>query len=99
MHDAGLAGRVALITGAGSGLGAAFARRLASDGAIVVVNDLDREAAERVAAEVRGEAAAFDVTDAAAFDAAMDGAVARHGRLDILVNNAGHRAQAGPAAL
>ena len=84
-----LAGQVAFVTGAGSGMGAAFARRLAADGAIIVVNDLDTAAAEAVATEVGGEAAVFDVCDSAAFDAAVNGAVARHGRLDIMVNNAG----------
>lgn len=84
-----LAGQVAFITGAGSGLGAAFARRLARDGATVVVNDLQPDAAAGVAAEVGGDTAIFDVCDAAAFDAEVDKAVARHGRLDILVNNAG----------
>ena len=82
-------GLVALVTGAGSGLGAAISRRLAADGATVVVNDLRADAAEVVAKEVDGEAAPFDVSDSAAFDAAVDGVVARHGRIDIVVNNAG----------
>lgn len=80
---------VAFITGGGSGLGAAAARRLAADGAIIVVNDVSREAAEKVAAEVGGLAYAFDVTDSQAFDQAIDDAVSRLGRLDIMVNNAG----------
>ena len=84
-----LDGSVALVTGAGSGLGAAVAGRLAADGAVVVVNDLRPDAAAAVAEEVSGEAAPFDVTDSAAFDAAVDDVVARHGRLDIVVNNAG----------
>lgn len=84
-----LAGQIAFVTGAGSGMGAAFARRLAADGATIVVNDLDEAAARAVAAEVGGEAAPFDVCDSAAFDAAVDATVARHGRLHIMVNNAG----------
>ena len=84
-----LDGQVAFITGAGSGLGAAFARRLAEDGATVVINDLNPNAAADVAAEVGGDTAIFDVCDAGSFDAEIDKAVARHGRLDILVNNAG----------
>jgi 3-oxoacyl-[acyl-carrier protein] reductase len=82
-------GSIALVTGAGSGLGHAIARRLAADGAIVVVNDLDGDAAKRVAEEIEGEPVPFDVTDASAFDAAVDHAVERHGRIDVLVNNAG----------
>src|ERR1041384_6647254 len=82
-------GNVAFVTGAGSGLGAAIARRLAKDGAIVVANDLDASAAGAIAGEVGGEAAPFDVTDSAAFDAAVDAAVERHGRPDVMVNNAG----------
>jgi len=70
-------------------LGAAIAARLAADGAVVAVNDLDATAAEKVAADVGGEAAVFDVVDAPAFDAAVDGLVERHGRIDVLVNNAG----------
>jgi 3-oxoacyl-[acyl-carrier protein] reductase len=87
--DGPLAGQVAFVTGGGSGLGAAICRRLAADGAHVVVNDLDRGAAEAVAGEVGGRGLAFDVVDAAAVDAAVDAVVAEHGRLDIVVNNAG----------
>ena len=89
MGDGSLAGRVAVVTGGGSGMGAAFCRRLATDGALVVVNDLAGEAAEAVAKEVGGEPAVFDVTDSAAFTACVDDVVARHGRLDVMVNNAG----------
>ncbi|MEY2610780.1 MAG: hypothetical protein RLZZ128_1429 [Actinomycetota bacterium] len=84
-----LDGRVVIVTGAGSGMGAAFARRLAADGAHVVVNDIDETGAGRVAEEVGGEVAVFDVADPSSFDAAVDRIVAHHGRLDVLINNAG----------
>ena len=84
-----LDGQVAFITGGGSGLGAAAAARLAADGAIVVVNDLNQDAAAHVADLHGGLHFAFDVTDSAAFDAAVDSAVRQLGRLDIMVNNAG----------
>lgn len=95
-HDIGdvvragtLEGQVVLVTGGGSGLGASFARRLAVDGAHVVVGDVNESGAGRVASEIGGEAAVFDVTDSAAFDAVVDRVVAHHGRIDVLINNAG----------
>ena len=84
-----LEGQVAFITGGGSGLGAASAERLARDGAIVVINDLDAGSAKAVADRHGGLSYAFDVTDSAAMDSALDDTVARLGRLDIMVNNAG----------
>ncbi len=84
-----LDGQVAFVTGAGSGLGASFARRLAADGAHVVVNDRDEAAAGKTATAIGGEVAAFDVTDSVAMDAAVDRVAMHHGRLDIMINNAG----------
>ncbi len=89
-----LDGRVAIITGAGAGLGRAHALALASRGARVVINDLNWASAEAVAEEVRaagGEALARagSVTDEAAVKAMVDQTLAQFGRIDILVNNAG----------
>ena len=81
--------KVALITGAGSGIGAAIARTLSARGFHVLVTDRDVEAAERVARETGGEARALDVTDAAAVTAAAQAAITRHERLDVWVSNAG----------
>ena len=88
-----LAGKVALVTGAASGLGAATARRLAKDGAAVLLTDRDL-AGEDVAASITaaGGHAAFrlhDVTSHPDWAAAVEHAVTDFGRLDILVNNAG----------
>ncbi|WP_438029571.1 SDR family NAD(P)-dependent oxidoreductase [Sorangium sp. So ce233] len=90
-----LDGKVAIVTGASRGIGAAVARRLASDGAAVVLSYAREEkAAMEVVAAVRaagGRASAFraDVADASQIAALFDRAIAEHGRLDILVNNAG----------
>ncbi len=89
-----LSGQVAIVTGAGGGLGREHALLLAAHGARVVVNDLSRDAADAVAAEIGaagGEALAIaaSVTDFAAVTAMVDQVVARWGRVDILVNNAG----------
>jgi rhamnulose-1-phosphate aldolase/alcohol dehydrogenase len=88
-----LAGRIAFITGAGSGIGAAIARRLASEGACVVVADRDAEAASKVTAGIGGPDVATwvqaDVTDPAAVAAAVRAAVVAFGGVDLVVNNAG----------
>lgn len=89
-----LAGRVAIVTGSGGGLGRAHALYLARQGARVVVNDLSQQAADAVADEIvaaGGEAIAVaaSVTDEAAVGAMIDTVLGRWGRIDILVNNAG----------
>ncbi|MEE4493337.1 SDR family NAD(P)-dependent oxidoreductase [Streptomyces sp. BE230] len=82
-----------LLTGAGQGIGAATARRLAAEGARVLVTDLDGERAAHAAAEIResggaADALACDVADRAAVEAAVAHAVSVFGGLDVLVNNA-----------
>ena len=84
-----LTGRVALVTGASRGLGFAMAKALAENGATVIVNARNAADLASAAAKIGAEPLAFDVTDAKAARAAMEGIVARHGKLDILVNNAG----------
>lgn len=86
-----LAGKVAIITGAGKGLGEADARMFAREGATVILTDVDRENGARVAAEIGGSAEFHyhDVRQEAEWAALIDDVVARHGKLDILVNNAG----------
>jgi rhamnulose-1-phosphate aldolase/alcohol dehydrogenase len=88
-----LATRVALVTGAGSGIGRAIARRLAAEGACVVVADVDGDAAAAVAAELGSADVAVpvtvDVTDTAQVEAALDAAVLAYGGVDLVVNNAG----------
>jgi NAD(P)-dependent dehydrogenase (short-subunit alcohol dehydrogenase family) len=84
-----LAGRVAVVTGAGSGIGLATARRFAAEGARVVCADLDPATGEAAAAQVGGEFVACDVADEAQVRELFDGTAQRHGRVDIAFNNAG----------
>jgi 2-keto-3-deoxy-L-fuconate dehydrogenase len=89
-----LSGKVAVVTGGGSGIGRAIATRFGGQGAHVVVLDLDGLAAKDAAAAIiasggSADAAACDVSDAAGVKAAFDGIVGRTRRLDILINNAG----------
>ncbi|MER6988902.1 bifunctional aldolase/short-chain dehydrogenase [Saccharopolyspora hirsuta] len=88
-----LATRVALVTGAGSGIGRATARRLAAEGACVVVADIDRDSADQVAEELGGAdtavAVGVDVTDEDQIVRAFQSAALAFGGVDLVVNNAG----------
>jgi len=83
--------KIALVTGAGSGIGEACARVMAAHGATVIVSDVRAEAGEAVARAIGGPASflPLDVTIPEQWDAVIDEIVSRHGGLDILVNNAG----------
>ena len=88
-----LQGKVAVVTGGGSGIGAATVMRFAQEGATVVICGRRREPLDEVVAAVtaaggKAEAVVADVSDEAGFTAALEAAAQRHGGLDILVNNA-----------
>ena len=94
MMNLGFEGKVAVVTGAGSGIGAAVSRQLGNEGAEVIVADLDADTAHGVAAEIRslgGSAHDFavDVADAGAVEKLIEFAVQKCGGLDMAVNNAG----------
>jgi NAD(P)-dependent dehydrogenase (short-subunit alcohol dehydrogenase family) len=84
-----LEGRVAVVTGAGSGIGLATVRRFAAEGARVVCVDVDAEAGKAAAGEVGGDFVACDVSDEAQVRELFDGVAGRHGRVDVAFNNAG----------
>lgn len=91
MQPQELAGKVAIVTGGGGGIGRATAALLVAEGARVVIGDVDGDAAEAVADDL-GDAAGFlrtDVADADQVQALVDHAVDRFGRLDVMFNNAG----------
>jgi 3-oxoacyl-[acyl-carrier protein] reductase len=95
-HPAGtLAGRIAIVTGAGNGIGAATVRRFAAEGAAIVINDLDPVATDRLVDEIVGAggqalACAGDVTEDGFAERCVARATEGFGGLDIIVNNAGY---------
>lgn len=91
-----LKGRVALVTGAGSGIGRGIAECLAEDGATIVINDINQDAANETqrllsAGEAAASVVASDISTAAGAAAAIEVATRSYGRLDLLVNNAGRQ--------
>jgi len=86
-----LANKLALVTGAGSGIGRATAQRFAEEGATVVAADLQGQSVQEVAAELRGDSLALelDVTSSASIAQGLRSLVERFGGLDVVVNNAG----------
>ena len=93
-----LEGQSAIVTGAARGIGEAIARRLAADGAAVMIADIDASEAERAATAIGSGALAaqLDVTEPVSWDAAVRTAVETWGRVDILVNNAGIAGRSAP---
>ena len=90
-NDQDLTGRICLVTGAASGIGKGIATKLTAEGAIVVVADLDEQAAQRVAADLGGQSLAVrvDIADRTSVDAMTAQVMEHFGRIDVLVNNAG----------
>jgi NAD(P)-dependent dehydrogenase (short-subunit alcohol dehydrogenase family) len=87
--------KICLVTGAGSGIGRASAMALAAEGGVVTVADINIEAAEAVAAEIRdaggkADAAFIDICSEVAIAAAIEGTATRHGKLDVIHNNAAY---------
>lgn len=90
--------KVAIITGAASGIGKACAERFTKEGARVVIADMQAEAGRAVAAELGAHFIATDVREAAAVEALVGGTLQHFGRLDILINNAGIDGEQAPTA-
>jgi NAD(P)-dependent dehydrogenase (short-subunit alcohol dehydrogenase family) len=94
-----LANRVVVLTGAASGIGAAFARRFAAEGARLVLADIDTLGIRRVADEIAADAVAADLTRAQDVARVADVALTTHGRIDIWFSNAGVTQPAQPAVV
>ena len=84
-----LTGRVAVVTGAGSGIGAALCRRMGAEGMTVVAADIDGDAGATTAESIGGHPVQVDVSDADSVQALADQAFNRFGQVDLLCNNAG----------
>ena len=94
MSDQRLQGKVALVSGGATGIGAAVVRRFAREGAAIVFGDINEEAGAALAEEItasggQARVVPLDVTVRGQWKAAIDATVQAHGRLDVLVNNAG----------
>lgn len=81
--------KIAIVTGAGQGIGKGIATKLAAEGATVVVTDINGETAQTTAAELGGTGIVADVTSLDSVRAMVEQTIAEHGRIDVLVNNAG----------
>jgi NAD(P)-dependent dehydrogenase (short-subunit alcohol dehydrogenase family) len=84
-----LAGRIAVVTGGGGGIGLASARRLHAEGATVVIGDIDERTGAAAAQEVLGLYVPVDVSDEASVNSLFDTVAGSYGSVDIAVNNAG----------
>ncbi len=102
--DLGLSGKVAVVTGAGGGIGAAICHRLGLEGAHVVVSDIDLNKAQKQAAilsqlGISAQAVAVDVIDSSSVESLAAKTISAFGRIDILVNNAGFQRDMGIAKM
>jgi 2-hydroxycyclohexanecarboxyl-CoA dehydrogenase len=85
----GLEGKIAIVTGAGQGIGRGIATKLAAEGATVVVTDINEDTAKETAATIGGIGIRTDVTSRESVEAMVEQVVRQFGRIDVLVNNAG----------